>query len=437
VLGSASAAGAQSFDIKRLDNSVVRIQHVFTYQGKQILGIHGTGFVLNAEGYIVTNHHVVDLAGKLPDGVRPLDIVIPDGSWSRRLAAKVIWTSKPHDLAILHVPDLKRTPVVLSAVASDTSPEKGEPVYALGFPKAGDSSGSQGALETSFTRGDVSKVGISRGIREGAERPIVQHTATVNPGNSGGPLFNQCGEVIAINTFAAQSTLKLTKDARGETVAHGPAVSGVYYSPHIGSLIRFLTTDPTLKPLKFTSTARPCSRSLTRIPIELYVAIGAVSLIALLSLSLAVARRRAPERGRFVESYSQWLRRRGGAAGGTGRAAPIPADGGWLLSGSDGTGAPVRLMIGRNELADASQGAEKGIIVGRSKALCSKVIPDGSVSRRHARIVSMAKGLGIEDLNSTFGVTVNGARIEPFKAVPVPRKAKVTLGDVKLELVEQ
>jgi pSer/pThr/pTyr-binding forkhead associated (FHA) protein len=118
-------------------------------------------------------------------------------------------------------------------------------------------------------------------------------------------------------------------------------------------------------------------------------------------------------------------------------SAARPAEEGWILSGADGTGAPVELMIGRSELAQASQGADKGIIVGRSKALCTKVIADGSVSRRHARIVSMAKGLGIEDLNSTFGVTVNGARIEPFKAVPVPRKAKLTLGDVKLELVEK
>ncbi len=438
--GAASQAAAQSFDIKKLDRSVVRVQHVVAYQGKQILGVHGTGFVLNEDGYIVTNHHVVDLTGKLPDGVRPLEVVIPDGNWSRRLSAKIVWVSKPHDIAVLHVKDLKRPPVVLSAAASDASPEKGEPVYALGFPKAGDSTGSEAALETSFARGDVSRVAIGRGTKEGAERPIVQHTATVNPGNSGGPLFNQCGEVIAINTFAAQSTLKITKDARGETVAHGPAVSGVYYSPHVASLIRFLTTEPSLREIKFTTATAPCSRSGLRIPFEMYLAVAAVTLIALLSLVLAVVRRRGPEHVvRVVESYSQWLRRRGGAGAPMPRGGPEPFafEDGWVLEGTDGTGAPVRVLIGRRELADASQGAEKGVIVGRSKALCAKVIADGSVSRRHARIVVMGDGLGIEDLNSSFGITVNGRRIDPFKAVPVPKKAKITLGDVKLECLEK
>jgi putative peptide zinc metalloprotease protein len=75
-------------------------------------------------------------------------------------------------------------------------------------------------------------------------------------------------------------------------------------------------------------------------------------------------------------------------------------------------------------------------VIGRSKALCAKVIADGSVSRRHARIVALGKGLGIEDLNSSFGVTVNGKRVEPYKAVPLPSGATVTFGDVKLHLAE-
>jgi S1-C subfamily serine protease len=444
LAGLAASAAAQSFDIKRIDRSVVRVQHIFSYQNRQIPGIHGTGFVLNDEGYVVTNHHVVDLTGKMPDGVRPLEIVVPDGSWSRRLKAKVVWTSKAHDLAILQVPELKRPPVVLSAVSAEASPDKGEPVYALGFPKAGDSGANEAALETSFTRGDVSKVAMGRGSKDGAERPIVQHSASVNPGNSGGPLFNQCGQVIAINTFAAQSTFKLTKDSRGETVAHGPAVSGVYYSPHIASLIRFLVTEPDLRAVRFESTTQPCSRSITRLPFWIYVAIGGVSFVALLSLVLALVRRRGSERAvRVVETYSQWIRRHGAAeAGKKARAAPeaeaAAAGGGpgWVLRGKDSTGKAVRIALPRAEIEEASQGAEKGLIIGRSKALCGKVIVDESISRRHARIVILGGGIAIEDLGSSFGITINSKRIDPYKAVPLPPKAKVALGDVKLELAD-
>jgi hypothetical protein len=427
-----AATDASAFDVKKLDLSVVRVQHIFSYQGKEILGVHGTGFVLNDEGYVVTNYHVVDVSGKMPDGVKPISIVIPDGSWGRRLKATPLWSNKEFDLAILHVPELKRPPVVLSA-APWQKLEKGEPVFAFGFPKAGDTTGA--TLETSFTRGDVSKTERARGTKDGAVQPIVQHTASLNPGNSGGPLFNQCGEVVAINTFAAQSTFKLTKGSGGETVAHGPAVSGVYYSPHVSALVRFLSTEEELKKIKFQSNSTVCSKSASSIPYEMYLAIGVVSVLALASLALALTRKRAVQ---VVESYSQWIRRRGGS-GSSAHAPPPPMlgpGGGWVMTGKDSTGEQVYLPIGRNELENASLGTDKGLVVGRSKALCAKVIADGSVSRRHARIVALGKGLGVEDLNSSFGVTVNGKRVEPYKAVPIPNGATVTFGDVKLQVAE-
>lgn len=430
---AAAGGDAAAFDVKKLDRSVVRVQHIFSYQGREILGVHGTGFVLNGEGYVVTNHHVVDVAGKMPAGVTALSIVIPDGSWSRRLKATRVWSNKDFDLAILHVPELKRPSVILSA-APWQKLEKGEPVFAFGFPKAGDTTGA--TLETSFTRGDVSKTERARGTKDGAVQPIVQHTASLNPGNSGGPLFNQCGEVVAINTFAAQSTFKLTKGTGGETVAHGPAVSGVYYSPHVSALVRFLTTEEELKKIKFESSSAVCSKSAASIPYEMYVAIGVVSVLALASLLLALTRKRSTVQ--VIESYSQWIRRRSGGSA-IAHAPPPPVigpGGGWVLTGKDANGEPVYLAISRHELENASLGTDKGLVIGRSKALCAKVIADGSVSRRHARIVALGKGLGIEDLNSSFGVAVNGKRIEPYKAVPVPNGATVSFGDVKLTLKE-
>jgi len=429
----AAGGDAAAFDVKKLDLSVVRVQHIFQYQGKEILGVHGTGFVLNGEGYIVTNHHVVDVTGKMPDGVRALAIVIPDGKWERRLKATQVWSNKEFDLAILHVPELKRPPVVLSA-APWQKLEKGEPVFAFGFPKAGDTTGA--TLETSFTRGDVSKTERARGTKDGAVQPIVQHTASLNPGNSGGPLFNQCGEVVAINTFAAQSTFKLTKGNSGETVAHGPAVSGVYYSPHVSALVRFLSTEEPLKKIKFESSSAACSKSASTIPYEMYLAIGVVSVLALASLLLALTRKRGTVQ--VIESYSQWVRRRSGGSA-VQHAPPPPVigpGGGWTLTGKDTSGESVYLAIGRHELENASLGTDKGLVIGRSKALCAKVVADGSVSRRHARIVQLGKGLGIEDLNSSFGVQVNGKRVEPYKAVPIPNGATIMLGDVKLSLKE-
>jgi hypothetical protein len=437
ALGAAglSALSAAAFDVKRLDRSVVRVQHLLLYQGREILGVHGTGFVLNDDGYVVTNHHVIDLAGKLPQGVTPREIFIPDGSWSNRLGAKVVWKSERYDLAILHVPGLKRPPVVLSAVPADTAPEKGEAVYALGFPAAGDSTGSRAALETTFTRGNVSKVAPGRGgTKEGVERPFVQHTAQINPGNSGGPLFNECNEVIAINTFAASSTFKLVRGPNGEMVAHGAAVQGISYSPHVSALIQRLTAEPELARLRFDSTTRPCVRG-GGVPAEIYYAIAAVSLVALLSLVLALLRR-----GGRVESYSQWIRRKTGQAprAPAALAPAAPAVGpGWRFTGTDGAGRPIEMVVTDHELALAARGGEKGVVVGRSLSLSSKVLADNSVSRRHARIVPEGDGIAVEDLGSTFGVTVDGKPAPYYEAVPIADGSVVTFGDVKLRVRRQ
>ncbi len=446
------AGCSDGFDLKSVDSSVVRVQHLFEYKGRRILGGHGTGFVLNSDGYVVTNNHVVDLAGRLAKGLKQIEIFIPDGSWSKRLTATIVWRSKEYDLAILKVPGLKRPPVTLANVKPSVSPEKGDTVYALGYPGAGDSTGTKAALVSSFTKGNVSKVALGKGTKEGAERMIVQHTASINPGNSGGPLFNDCNQVIAVNTFAATSVLKVKKNKEGEYVASGAAVSGVYYSPHVSSLIKMLTTQPDLRDVKFNSSNKVCVPAANS-PTILYVAIGLVSFLALTSMLLALVRRRGSrEVIKVVETYSQWIRRRGGD--GTDRpgvptqlprrgpadvpeAPPPDLDQGWVLSGVDAEGKPVRLIIGKTELERASEGTDKGLIIGRSNSLSNKVLGDGSVSRRHARIVELQGGLAIEDLYSTYGTAVDGEALKPYTATPLKDGCKVSIGDVVLDFARR
>lgn len=455
------AACSEKLDLKVVDRSVVRVQHVFQYKGKNIPGAHGTGFVLNSDGYIVTNRHVVDVKEKLPEGVTALNLFVPDGSWDKRLPAKVVWTSEKYDLAILHVPGLSRPPVVLANVKPLVSPEKGERVYAIGFPGAGDVTGSLAALESTVTQGAVSKVTLGRGSQNGAERMIIQHSADINLGNSGGPLFNDCGRVIAVNTFAATSTFRIVRKPGGQTIAKGSAVSGVYYSPHVASLIEILTTEPALRTVRFQSSPAVCVPD-TGTPIGMYIAFVLVSLLAIASMILAMVRKRGPrEVVRVVETYSQWIRRRGGGTGtvrpreslsgptGTPTAQaprhphapaavvpPAESEGGWVFEGTDATGGSVRLTVGRTELLRATRGPEQGLILGRSHSLSNKVLSDGSVSRRHARLVDVDGSLGIEDLSSTYGTTVNGEQLTPYTAVRLDTGARVTLGDVTFELKE-
>lgn len=110
--------------------------------------------------------------------------------------------------------------------------------------------------------------------------------------------------------------------------------------------------------------------------------------------------------------------------------ASAPLEAGWVLSGRDGAGKPIRLVFGDTELSQAYL----GMVVGRHPALCDRVIDDPSVSRRHMRI-GMAEGRPyVEDLNSLNGTLLDGVAVPQFQPVPLADGQELTLGGVVLEV---
>ncbi len=144
-------------------------------------GSMGSGFFVNTDGYIVTNFHVVQNDREF----RVTRLVKKGGVVERKVYEdiKIIAVDPFHDLAVIKVENKIKapiTPVVLSA--GDTRP--GDLVFAIGHPHG---------LEQTVTEGIVSHV---KRIISGV--PFLQVDAPVNPGNSGGPLFNINGEVIGV-----------------------------------------------------------------------------------------------------------------------------------------------------------------------------------------------------------------------------------------------
>ena len=136
----------------------------------------GSGFIVNANGFIITNNHVVENAANI-------QVKLGDG---RELPAKVVGRDAKTDLALLKV-DATGLPVI--PLGDSTALQVGEPVMAIGNPFG---------LEQTVTTGIVSATG--RVIGSGPYDNFIQTDASINPGNSGGPLINARGEVIGINT---------------------------------------------------------------------------------------------------------------------------------------------------------------------------------------------------------------------------------------------
>jgi serine protease Do len=144
----------------------------------------GTGVILDKEGHIVTNNHVLRLDGRLASRI------VVTTSDDRAFSAEVVGTDPPTDLAVLKIdaPDL--TPARLGNVSQL---QVGEEVVTIGH--ALDLPGGP-----TVTRGVVSAKG--RVIQESPYSIVdaLQTDASINPGNSGGPLVNRYGEVVGINT---------------------------------------------------------------------------------------------------------------------------------------------------------------------------------------------------------------------------------------------
>ncbi len=137
----------------------------------------GTGFIIDPDGHIVTNHHVVD-------GADSIKVVLQD---ERQFEATVIGRDPQTDLALIKVDSRQKLPFVPLGKSSDLS--VGEWVVAIGNPFG---------LEHTVTAGIVSAKG--RVIGAGPYDDYIQTDASINPGNSGGPLLNMRGEVVGINT---------------------------------------------------------------------------------------------------------------------------------------------------------------------------------------------------------------------------------------------
>jgi len=146
-------------------------------QHPEAVEARGSGFLIDADGDIVTNNHVVKDAASL-------EVTLHDGT---QLPAKVVGTDPRTDLALVHVDAGHKLPYVQLGNSADVKP--GEWVIAVGNPFG---------LGGTVTAGIVSALG--RDIGSGPYDDFIQIDAPINQGNSGGPLFTQDGEVVGVNS---------------------------------------------------------------------------------------------------------------------------------------------------------------------------------------------------------------------------------------------
>jgi len=190
------AAGSDSLDSEEQNNIAVyrkNIGSVVNITSKAVTfdffyGLvpeegQGSGFIIDKEGHILTNYHVIEQA-------RQIEVTLHN---RKKYRATIVGTDRSHDLAVVQIKGADLTPMVLG---DSGNLQVGQKVYAIGNPFG---------LAGTLTRGIVSSI---RSVQEPDGMTIdeaIQTDASINPGNSGGPLLNLRGEVIGINTMIASS----------------------------------------------------------------------------------------------------------------------------------------------------------------------------------------------------------------------------------------
>ncbi|MFJ3046112.1 DegQ family serine endoprotease [Herbaspirillum chlorophenolicum] len=142
----------------------------------QVMHGLGSGFIISPDGVILTNAHVVE-------GAQEVVVKLTD---RREFKAKVLGVDKQSDIAVIRI-DAKNLPTV--QIGDPSIVKVGEPVLAIGSPYGFDNTATAGIISAK-----------SRSLPDDNYVPFLQTDVAVNPGNSGGPLFNLRGEVIGINS---------------------------------------------------------------------------------------------------------------------------------------------------------------------------------------------------------------------------------------------
>lgn len=339
-----------------------------------VLNTHGSGF-LSGNKHVVTNNHVCCRTER--EGFRIVSTELRVHTARNAFAAaRAIWSSPAKDLAVLELQQPLDKPSATLAAPSNVI--DGSPVWAVGFPGAAESSSA--SPESNFvpvvTHGIIGKF-VQKSL--GAGSPLIHaidHSAPVNPGNSGGPLFNVCGQVAGTNHAKASSA----------------TVEGIYWAIDNRELL------PELDRLKvpYTLAGESCSEEG---PVQsshsstLLVSQVATTGLALAAIALAMNKRvRQTVTRRLTTSR---------------HSAPSLAPMRHVLRGISGYYAGAALAFDGQDW-----------IIGRDTNVANLVMPhtQASVSKRHCILHydADARKVFLEDTWSSNGTFLNGGtKIEP------------------------
>lgn len=421
-LTSAAHAAGDSNAVSTVRGSVAVVDIGFDVDGEWVELGWGTGFFTGRSGeasqYLITNHHVVEAYIELGSGeLMELALEEPEITISGRAKIRVYFGADDYveaylvdsdsikDVAVLRLasPTDKRSALKL---CSPTEEMVGSTVYTVGYPDLADneyiaSTTSWGETDATVNKGTVSRLMTTSGT--GVSE--IQTDAVIMSGNSGGPLVNEAGSVLGINTFTVSNS-----------------TDKIYYAVNIDEVLPILKLHNIPYEMAEDGSAMPwIVIAVVAVIVVIAAAVVAVLIVRKKKGAEAVEREKAAvaQRTAGLETEQTASAVTSGAASG---------DSGYRIQGVSGVLEGKRFLI-------SSQGP---VILGRDPERCGVVFPADTpgVSGRHCAVWLENGSVYIKDLGSTHGTFLApGRRLAADQAVQVRPGEAVFLGSQEQSFV--
>ncbi len=375
--------------------SVIRI---ITVLDNKSMG-SGTAFCINSDGYFLTNAHVVD-------GAKEIHAFSSGGRYDVELVKKY----DDFDLAILKIKNTGLSPLTFAHRDNINVTDK---VSSIGFPGAVDRESDDLEELTSVTInsgiiGKFSKINLSIKNRNATRSPVVQHDAAVNHGNSGGPLVNECGQVVGINV---QKELNYNRSV--EQIKAGDVVQGIFYAIDIDVAKKVLNESR----IDFLETGSGCSGSSMSANDRKYLIIAGMLLLLLLLWGVIFFIQEKKKKNKPIgdEALSRLISRKLGEKGNK-DARKIVDTGVTVQLTPMGSNLPV-FNVNQNES-----------IVGRSRS-ATLHLENPQVSGKHVSLsLNVSNEIVVKDLGSSNGTYIESRKLIAHTPYILKRGERLVIG---------
>jgi len=373
----------------------------------------GTAFAISEAGHYVTNFHVVEEV--VADDIRLLAVesLVPA---RKEHPATVLWSDALRDLAVVHVPSWINEPLAL--LPSDEV-RVNLAVLSIGFP--GSSDALSGMMNAGWTVPTLKNGIVSESIdvpleEEEGSWGLLEHSAVVNSGNSGGPLVDECGRVVGVNVAKASSSVDIAEALAmaaigGYAQSEGDIQEGAYFAIRSDDLRAALDAQS----IPYTSRSRSCFSGSLGVEALLGGIAALVCLFATAMLAMFLYfRRKLPDTPFDMRTASRMIIT--GVLPEREPEVPAPPEGARVYRGEGGE----ILHVGSLRLSSVSGHAQSAELIpdsalslGRDPNATDLTVLDDRVSRVHARVTLGSDGtVRVVDLNSTHGTFIDGQKVD-------------------------